>query len=267
VNKVNRIGTESLPILNLPKPPEEMILIPAGTFVMGNVNAGETEKPPHKVVITQAFYIDHTEVTAGDYNKCVAAHKCTPSGVHGPNVDDAVIAKFASFCTGADPNNERKPINCIDFAQAEAYCAFVEKRLPTEAEWEYAARGSDERVYPWGNTNPTCTMGNFARNAGECAGRPRGTTEVGAFSEYTSPFGAVDMAGNVWEWVADAFDPKAYTQETQQDPYVNKASDKGILRGGSWDFSASVAKTTFRLKFDRHTGQISIGVRCAKHAN
>jgi len=267
VSTANRIGIESLPIVNIPKPSEDMVAVPAGSFIMGHVNAGDAEKPPHKVIITRAFHIDRTEVTAGDYNKCVGAGKCSPSGVHGPSIDDAVIAKFAPFCTGSDPSQERKPINCIDFAQAEAYCAFVGKRLPTEAEWEYAARGSDERIYPWGNTNPTCTMGNFARNAGECTGRARGPSEVGAFQQYASPFGAFDMAGNVWEWVADVYDSKAYTQDSRQDPFVNKPGDKGIMRGGSWDFSPSVAKTTFRLKFDRHTGQISSGVRCAKHSN
>lgn len=267
VNTANRIGIESLPVISIPKPPEEMVFVPAGSFTMGHGNAGETEKPPHKVIMTRAFYIDRTEVKADDYNKCVSAQKCTPSGVHGPSMDDAVITKFAPFCTGSDPSHGRKPINCIDFAQAGAYCAFVGKRLPTEAEWEYAARGSDERIYPWGNTNPTCTMGNFARSAGECAGRARGTTDVGAYPQYASPFGAFDMAGNVWEWVADVFDSKAYTQESRQDPFVNKPGDSGIMRGGSWDFAPSVAKTTFRLKFDRHTGQISSGVRCAKHTN
>jgi eukaryotic-like serine/threonine-protein kinase len=265
VNTANRIGVESLLTFTVPKAPDEMVLIPAGSFVMGHANAGETEKPAHTVVITRAFYIDRMEVTASDYAKCVNARKCLPSSVHGPGVDDAVVAKFSPFCTGNDANAARKPINCIDYAQAEAYCAFVEKRLPTEAEWEYAARGTDERVYPWGNTNPSCLMGNFGRNAGECAGKPRGTVEVGSFPEYASPFGALDMSGNVWEWVADVFDPKAYTQETRRDPYVKKPGDKGVLRGGSWDFSTTVAKTTFRLKFDRHMGQVSTGVRCAKH--
>jgi formylglycine-generating enzyme required for sulfatase activity len=110
-------------------------------------------------------------------------------------------------------------------------------------------------------------MGNFARNTRECAGRPKGPIEVGSFPDYASAFGALDMAGNVWEWVADSFDSKAYTKESRQDPFVDKSGSRGVLRGGSWDFSASVAKTTFRLNFDRHTGQISTGVRCAKHAN
>jgi len=265
INTANHIVVESLPELTVPKPPEDMVLVPAGRFTMGHANAGKTEKPAHTVIITKAFYLDKTEVTAGEYAKCVGARKCLASSVHGPGVTDSIVAKFSPQCTGTDSAGARKPINCIDFAQAEAYCAFAGKRLPTEAEWEYAARGTDERVYPWGNTNPTCLMGNFGRNAGECASRPRGTTEVGAFPEYASPFGVLDMSGNVWEWVADAFDPEAYTQEPRTDPLVNKPGDNGVLRGGSWDFSASVAKTTFRLKFDRHMGQVSTGVRCAKN--
>lgn len=267
VNTANRIGVEWLPSVEVPTVPPDMVLVPAGSFIMGHAKAGETEKPPHTVVISRPFYIDRTEVTAGDYNKCVAAKKCTPNGVHGPFVDDAVVAKFSSFCTTADASSERKPINCIDRAQAGVYCAFVGKRLPTEAEWEYAARGTDERVYPWGNDNPTCIMGNFGRNAGECTGRPRGPIDVGSFPQHASPFGALDMAGNVWEWVADSFDQKAYTQDARRDPLVDKPAEKGVLRGGSWDFASSVAKSTFRYAYDHRTGHVSTGVRCAKHAN
>lgn len=265
VNTANRIIVEALPEITVTQPPDDMVLVPAGQFVMGHINAGKTEKPAHTVIMTKAFYLDKTEVTAGDYAKCVNAKKCLPSGVHGPGVTESVVAKFSPQCTGGAVGGARKPINCIDYAQAEAYCAFVGKRLPTEAEWEYAARGTDERVYPWGNAEPTCLMGNFGRNGGECAGRPKGTSDVGSFPEYASPFGALDMSGNVWEWVADGFDPQAYTQGPRTDPLVNKGSDTGVLRGGSWDFAAAVAKTTFRLKFNRHAGQVSTGVRCAKH--
>jgi eukaryotic-like serine/threonine-protein kinase len=264
VSTANRIGVEWMPTTEVPTTPSDMVLVPAGSFVMGHAQAGETEKPPHTVIITKPFYIDRTEVTTGDYNKCVAAKKCTPSGVHGPKVDEAEVAKFSPLCTNANPGSERKAINCIDFAQAETYCAFVGKRLPTEAEWEYAARGSDERIYPWGNDNPVCSMGNFARRPGECSGRPKGPIDVGSFAQHASPFGALDMAGNVWEWVADAFDPKAYTQSRRQDPLV-KSGEKGVLRGGSWDFSSTVAKSTFRFAFERRSGHVSTGVRCAKH--
>jgi len=267
VSTANRIGLEWMPSVRVPTTPREMVLVPAGKFNMGHVDGGETEKPRHGVTISRAFYIDRTEVTTADYNKCVAARKCTPNGVHGPFVDKAVITKFSSSCTTSAPTDERKPVNCIDRAQAEAYCAFVGKRLPTEAEWEYAARGSDERVYPWGNGTPTCSMGQFATKTGECTDRKRGPIDVATFPEYASPHGALDMAGNVWEWVADTFDPKAYDGNDRKDPLVTKPSDKGVLRGGSWDFAATVAKSTFRYAFDLRTGHVSTGVRCAKHAN
>ncbi len=261
----NRIGAEWV-VDTSPQTPQDMVLVAAGSFLMGHDKEGPSEKPAHTVVISRPFYIDRTEVTAGDYQKCVDQKKCSASSIHGPTVKDAYVVKSAPLCSGQSPTSARKPINCIDYAQAEAYCAFVGKRLPTEAEWEYAARGSDERIYPWGNDPTTCSMGNFARNTGECPGRPQGPSDVGSFSERPSPFGALDMAGNVWEWVADAYDPKAYTKDSRKDPFV-KSGEKGILRGGSWDFAPSVAKSTFRFVFDRRHGDVSTGVRCAKHAN
>jgi formylglycine-generating enzyme required for sulfatase activity len=107
-------------------------------------------------------------------------------------------------------------------------------------------------------------MGNFGRHGGDCTDRGPGVVDVGSFPQSASPFGALDMAGNVWEWVADAFDPKAYSEASPQDPFVNKPNDKGVMRGGSWDFNTGAAKSTYRLKFDRRIGEIATGVRCAK---
>lgn len=267
VNMLSRIGIESIPEIQLAQPPENMVLIPAGSFTMGHNGAGETEKPAHTVIISKPFFLDRTEVTTAQYNACVGAGQCTPTSIHGPGETEAVIAKYAQYCTTTAAGDHRKPINCLDFSQARAYCAFAGKRLPTEAEWEYAARGSDERIYPWGNAKATCTMGNFARGAGDCAERGSGVMDVGSFPQSASPFGALDMAGNVWEWVADSFEAKAYSESSPQDPLVNKSSDKGVLRGGSWDFNMTVAKSTYRLRFDRRTGQIATGVRCAKHVH
>ncbi|UQA55177.1 bifunctional serine/threonine-protein kinase/formylglycine-generating enzyme family protein [Polyangium aurulentum] len=252
--------------LEVPAAPEDMVLVPAGRFVMGHAKEGKTERPPHTVTISKPFFMDRVEVTAGDYARCVAAGKCTPTGVHGKKVDENEVAKFGAHCTGANPERARHPINCVDQGQAAAYCAFVGKRLPTEAEWEYAARGTDERLYPWGNEAPTCEMGNFARAPREgCAGRPKGTIEVGSFPGAKSASGVLDMAGNVWEWVADGWDPSAYARGDRKDPLAPQA-DNGVLRGGSWDFSPSVAKTTFRLAYERTSGHVSTGFRCAKTA-
>ncbi|MDC3961047.1 SUMF1/EgtB/PvdO family nonheme iron enzyme [Polyangium jinanense] len=262
---VSRMGPE-FGHVELPSPTADMVLVPAGSFTMGHAKEGKTEKPAHTVTISKPFYIDRTEVAAEEYTRCVAAGKCTRSGVHGPGVDEADATKFAPFCTEPDPAKARHPINCIDQGQAAKLCAFLGKRLPTEAEWEYAARGKDERLYPWGEEPATCTLGNFSRAAGQCPGRAKGTMPVGSFPDHASPFGALDMAGNVWEWVADAFDPGAYTKAERKDPLVPTGA-KGVIRGGSWDFVSSAAKTTTRYAFDRATGHVSTGVRCAKAAD
>ncbi|HVK64998.1 MAG TPA: SUMF1/EgtB/PvdO family nonheme iron enzyme, partial [Polyangium sp.] len=251
--------------VELPSSPPDMVLVPAGSFTMGHTKEGKTEKPAHTVTISKPFYLDRTEVAAEEYTRCVAAGKCTRSGVHGPGVDEADATKFAPFCTEPDPAKARHPINCIDHGQAAKLCAFLGKRLPTEAEWEYAARGKDERRFPWGEEPITCTFGNFARAAGQCPGRAKGTMPVGSFPDHGSPFGALDMAGNVWEWVADGFEPGAYTKGERKDPLVATGA-KGVIRGGSWDFASSAAKSTTRYAFDRATGHVSTGVRCAKTA-
>jgi formylglycine-generating enzyme required for sulfatase activity/serine/threonine protein kinase len=267
VPTVMRFGPE-LDQVDVPAGPGDMVLVPAGHFIMGSAKEGKTEGPPHTVTISKPFYIDRTEVRAGDYARCVAAGKCTPSGVHGKKVDEAEAQKYAPYCNGADPARQDHPINCVDQAQAAAYCAFVGKRLPTEAEWEYAARGTDERLYPWGNAAPTCETGNFARTREDgCAGRGRGTLAVGSFPSQPSAFGVLDMAGNVWEWVADGWDPTAYKHGDQKDPAVPAGGENGVLRGGSWDFAPSVAKVTYRLAFDRTMGHVSTGLRCARTAD
>ena len=263
---VSRMGPE-LTQIELPTQPAQMILVPAGAFTMGHAKEGKTEKPAHTVTITKPFYLDRTEVSAEDYARCVAAKKCTASGVHGPQVNEADATKYNAFCTERSPQKARHPVNCVDREQAAAYCVFAGKRLPTEAEWEYAARGKDERLYPWGNEEPSCTMGNFARKALECTGRQRGTMEGGSFPNQKSAFGALDMAGNVWEWVADSFEPGAYTKEGRKDPLVSTGVYLGVLRGGSWDFAPSVSKATFRFAFDHATGHVSTGFRCAQTAD
>jgi serine/threonine-protein kinase len=247
-----------------PAPPPDMVRVPAGKFVMGSETGGKTEKPAHEITLTRAFAIDRNEVTAGDYQLCVKAGKCSPSSVHGPHVEPTDVEKRGPLCTAVDPAKAHHPITCVDQAQAMAYCSFVSKRLPTEAEWEFAARGPDERDYPWGNDVASCERANVARNPGQGCGRPKGTQEVGMLTAGASPFGALDLAGNAWEWVADGWDPNAYSKGAQTDPRVAASGDKAVLRGGSWDFAASTAKATFRLPFDRAAGDAATGFRCAR---
>ncbi|WP_437752590.1 bifunctional serine/threonine-protein kinase/formylglycine-generating enzyme family protein [Sorangium sp. So ce1389] len=246
-------------------PAADMVRIPAGRFTMGSAKGGKSERPPHEVTLTRAFDLDRTEVTVAAYQRCVEAGRCTPSGLHGPRATDADVEQRGALCTAADTAKSQHPISCVDQAQAAAYCAFVGKRLPTEAEWEYAARGTDGREYPWGNEPPGCAHAVVSRPPGQgCGGRGRGTQDVGSAKAGASPSGALDMAGNVWEWVADGWDPGVYAKGARTDPAVPATGSKGVLRGGSWDFSASTARSTFRLAYDREAGDVSTGFRCAR---
>ncbi|WP_437980283.1 SUMF1/EgtB/PvdO family nonheme iron enzyme [Sorangium sp. So ce117] len=258
------LGGLTAPPVKAPPPPD-MVRMPAGRFTMGSAKGGKSERPPHEVTLTRAFDVDRTEVTVAAYQRCVEAGRCTPSGLHGPRATDADVEQRGALCTAADPVKSQHPISCVDQAQAAAYCAFAGKRLPTEAEWEYAARGADGREYPWGNEPPGCAHAVVSRPPGQgCGGRGRGTQEVASAKAGASASGALDMAGNVWEWVADGWDPGVYARGAQTDPLVPATGSRGVLRGGSWDFSASTAKATFRLAYDREAGDVSTGFRCVR---
>lgn len=243
--------------------PDDMVRIPAGTFTMGNDKEGPGDRPAHEVTLTSSFYIDKTEVTADAYQRCVDAGACSARNVHAKKGHSASVY-------GCNFEKERgsHPANCVDREQAEAYCTWAKKRLPSEAEWEYAARGTDERDYPWGKDAPvSCTQAVLSGIGGDCAQR-KGTMVVGSAKDGASAFGVLDMAGNVFEWVADGYAP--YEAGAQTDPLVplgNKEPSgprKGILRGGAWDYSAQAAKTTFRTTWMPDAGNASIGFRCAR---
>lgn len=239
-----------------PSTPEDMIRIPGGTFTMGNDKEGPGDRPAHKVTL-KAFAIDKTEVTADAYQQCIDAGACSARNVHPKKGHPASV-----YGCNLEKDRGTHPANCVDREQAEAYCTWAKKRLPSEAEWEYAARGSDERDYPWGKDAPTsCTQAVLSGIGGECAQR-KGTMPVGSAKDGASAFGVLDMAGNVFEWVADGYAP--YEAGDRSDPLVPLGNKKGIIRGGSWDYSAQAAKTTFRTSWISEAGNASIGFRCAR---
>jgi formylglycine-generating enzyme required for sulfatase activity len=183
-----------------PKP--ERIAIPAGTFTQGSTRGDEDERPARKVTL-KAFSIDRTEVTRGDYAGCVAAKRCK--------------APAHETTPAPDP---KLPMTDVDWNDAQTYCRYAGGRLPTEAEWEKAARGEDGREYPWGN-DADCARGNWGSFEGEgpCAGKnPGHPVAVGQYPSGASPYGVLDLGGNVWEWVADKYD---------EDP------KRRVVRGGS----------------------------------
>jgi formylglycine-generating enzyme required for sulfatase activity len=233
--------------------PEGMVPIPEGTFSMGDAGA------QHKVKLS-AFCMDKTEVTVAAYRQCVnekrGATQCT-----APDT--------TTWCNWNTKDHDQHPVNCVDWNQADTYCRWFERRLPTEAEWEYAARGAQGRKYPWGDTPPSnqlCWDGE-GRNLGK--GKRYVTCAVGSYPAGATPLGLVDMAGNVWEWVADWDGP--YPPDTNPPPEDPKGPDKStpenrrVVRGGGWRGNdASWVRAAFRNWFDVSLRFNSVGFRCAR---
>jgi formylglycine-generating enzyme required for sulfatase activity len=203
-----------------------MVLVPAGEFTMGARDDGQEatsgERPAHQVYL-DAFYIDQYEVTTSRYANFFQETTRDPPGYWSKSV----LKQHAN-----------KPVEGVTWEDAKAYCEWAGKRLSTEAEWEKAARGPDQRMYPWGDEPPDKKVANFANC---CNFQDYGVlTEVGSFDGGTSPDGAYDMAGNVWEWVADWYDDSLYQQRAKgKTPVRNpRGPEKGtfkVFRGGSWN--------------------------------
>ncbi len=200
------------------------VYIPGGKFQMGGVDgdAQDDEKPAHFVTVGP-FWMDKHEVTNGMYQLCVAAGACNPPREFKSEGREAYFGSpdFAEF-----------PVVFVNWEDAKTYCGWAGRQLPTEAQWEFAARGSaDFRRFPWGDQSPDNSLANYDYTV-------RDTARVGSYPKGVSPFGLVDMAGNVWEWVSDFYDPQYYGQAGEQNPTgPNAAGPNGprrVIRGGSW---------------------------------
>jgi len=176
--------------------------------------AKRDEAPVHRVVLSP-FLMDRYEVTVAQFRACVEDGACSPPGT-------------ALQCNWKRSGRLDHPINCVDQVQVEAYCAWVGAQVPTEAQWEYAARGSEGRRYPWGEQEPDCQRGNYF--SCELAY----TAPVGSFPAGATPDGVHDLAGNVWERLADWYDPRWYERSPEQDPGGPVAGSARVKRGGSW---------------------------------
>lgn len=233
----------------------EMIPIPAGDFVMGCADAevcGEDEAPVHRVAVP-AFEVDSCEVTVAQFAGCVQAGACTAPSTYSPQ------------CNYGVADRESHPANCVTHDQARAFCAWAGKRLCTEAEWEKAARGGCERYgdcekdsprWPWGGEEPSC--GRAAYGPCSC----RGTCEVGTHPEGASPYGVLDMAGNVWEWVADAYHGN-YDGAPADGSAWEGAKDR-VFRGGSFLSPAGALRVTNRSFMDPADHTDALGFRCCR---
>jgi len=259
--------------------PADMIAIPGGSFFMGNDDALPLEKPAHQVVL-EPYCIDRFEVSVDKYKACSDAGRCKRAGTTNdwPAIEAKDHKVFDPLCNVRDPEARAKhPINCVDWEMSDKYCREQTKRLPTEAEWEFAARGPDGRKYPWGDDDPSAGLMNACGKECVAWGTKNGvdekamydaddgfptTSPVGSFPRGASRYGVEDVVGNVWEWVADFYGP--YTKNEQKAPTGPAQGDERVIRGGSWNASyASWVRPTFRYKDTPTKRSYGIGFRCA----
>ncbi len=236
---------------------EAMVLVPEGEFVMGNNQGNSTEQPERKVYLDR-YWIDKYEETFVQYYAFVNA-----TGYRKPR-----LAGYLGVETKDLPRlmNPFSAVVGVSWGDAAAYCQWKGKRLPTEAEWEKAAKGTDQRKWPWGNEE----RAEYA-NLKDDADGARYTAPVGAFRQDKSPYGAFDMAGNVMEWVADWYQEDYYAVMPARNPLgpekgVQTAhfGEQRVIRGASWNDSRERAKTTVRFKMNPNYRDVTIGFRCAK---
>ncbi len=226
-----------------PRPKIEWVDVPAGQFLMGSDSgvdraARSNEMPQHPVSL-DAYRINPTEITNAQYAQCVRATVCEKPG---------------DLTRYLDPNYADHPVVYVSWYDARDFCAWMGGRLPTEAEWEYAARGPDGRIYPWGNNPPTCERAQFW----ECP--QQSTLPVGSRPDGASWCGAQDMAGNVWEWVADWY--AEYPSTGQPNPTGPEEGLVKVLRGGAWGSLALSMRSAYRDRGTPSYRNYNAGFRC-----
>ena len=232
----------------------EMVLIPAGEFMMGcnssvDKQCSNDEKPYHRVYL-DAYKVDKYEVAVADYEKCVNAGKCEAPSTGGS-------------CNWGNSGLGNHPVNCVDWNQASGYCEWAGKRLPTEAEWEKAARGTDGKVYPYGNQFDCGKSCNSVKPCDHSS-----TCPAGSYAEDKSPYGVMDMAGNVWEWVQDWYEEGYYKNSPAQNPQGPSSGTSRALRGGSWNtYYPENLRASHRYWGDPEVRSIVNGFRCVRRVN
>jgi len=227
------------------QPDRSMAMVPSGEFTMGSATGQADEQPKHRVYL-DAFFMDKYQVSVGQYARFLEAtpHEAPPD-----------------WSTMNQSRHQKRPVVNVNWADAHTYCKWAGKRLPTEAEWEKAARGTDGRIYPWGNELPT---GYHANLSNETWSSHWVLTPVGSFEEGKSPYGIYDMAGNVWEWVSDWYDPNYYKNSPSQNPAGPLTGGYKVVRGGSWGSNADGLRSADRETHLPSFRGYGTGFRCVK---
>lgn len=242
----------SVSTLSKDSPTDGMVVVPAGEYVLGSRSADPKRCEAQRIVYSakRPFLIDRTEVTLAEYLGCIRAGVCTSTRAHA---EEQAPWRGLEWCNElraarGDKVNDN-PANCVDRSQAEAFCKWKGKRLPTDDEWEQAARGPGGNEYPWGGEEPSCDRAVFGRQQPPlCPGR--GTAPVGSLPHGASSFGILDMSGNVWEWTS------TYCRAAGPDRI-------GTLRGGGFEWSPEQLRPWHRLPWRPDQGGVSTGFRCA----
>ena len=225
-----------------------MVYVPAGEFIMGSNDGGGDERPEHQIYLN-AFWIDQTEVTNLMYSICVNVNSCSPPIISSSHT-------HIKYFGNSEFNHY--PVIYINWTQARNYCIWAGRELPTEAQWEKAARGTDGRLYPWGNWKPSPALLNYDVKTGD-------VIEVGTYVNSASVYGVLDMAGNVWEWVSSSYWPYPYDEnDGREDLSVDSLR---VLRGGSWGSVDDNVRTSDRNRFYSEKALGSLGFRCAMDAD
>jgi len=215
------------------------LYVPAGEFTMGSDSSDQSDEKPQRQVTLPAFWIDQTEVTNAMYAKCVDAGNCAAPS----NLDHFSNSSYANH-----------PVVYVKWNMANDYCSWADRRLPTEAEWEKAARGTEAFTYPWGE-GLDCDKANYSGCVGD-------TLPVKNYPNGVSPYGAYDMAGNAWEWVSSLYKPYPYDVNDGREDL--SSSDDRVLRGGAWDNFDLFVRSAIRLRVVPTLSIYGIGFRCAR---
>ena len=220
---------------------------------MGGIDGDSDEAPPHSVTLSP-FSLDIFEVTYVQYDSCVAAGRCSPA-----HYDDGacVIWTNEGFKNVRVPPVLRSPLYsvvCVTWFQAQQYCQYKGKKLPSEAQWEYASEAGRSATYSWGGQQPSesrCTQPSVKR-----------PQKPGSFSP--NPAGLYDMTGNVWEWVSDHYAPDYYSASPAADPQGAEVGQYRVIRGGGWYSTARQLRIKNRHWFEPNFSEVSIGFRCGR---
>jgi eukaryotic-like serine/threonine-protein kinase len=231
------------------KDPCPMVLVPEGAFLRGSLpGQGEDDEMPQRGITLDAFYLDTYAVSVAQYRRCFETKACTE-----PDTE--------KLCNWGQPDRDDHPINCVSWEQARSYCAWAGKRLPTEAEREKATRGTDGRAFTWGAKLPDCSLANYDKGGEHyCQGQ---TVPITAFPNAKSPYGAVQLAGNVYEWAADWYGKEYYHESAARNPIGPATGKHRVVRGGSWFNPPPDLRSALRGLIPPGMRLNYVGFRCA----